>query len=435
MPLISLSLPSVSLLQLTLSTDSSIQPQKETKQPNGEITTVPGVVFALFHNSSIQPHKEAKEAKKTKEPKETKETKKTKKMKQPNGEITTVPGVELSFDTEFSWPLDRPDLRVIVNNILEDKDISANVTPLYRFNHSFIIDCKNKCLRDDQQPLSPHLIIVVKSSLTNAGHRNTIRQSWGDESRFSNITIRRIFLVGSCESLIYETDVKSDTWTKGTSNMTASNCNVMIRGESEAYGDIVQIDYIDTYFNNSIKTIAGFEWLKNYCPEAEYALFVDDDFFVSVKNLLSFINNPFQDPLTQLQDGYFPYDGRMYAGQVAYARRPERNSNYKWFISIKDYPFDKYPNFIPAGTYLVSNRAFKEIAVAAAFVKPFTFDDNYLSFIARKIDLKFVHNPKFMRHNIPSKPEELRGLIGLHGYGDYQKMYKIWMEQVNLGNA
>lgn len=358
------------------------------------------------------------------------------RQEEENDETGVVTKAELSFDQDFSWPLERPDLRVIVNNILEDKKIPDDVRPINPFTYSFSIDCKNKCLRDQQQPVSPHLMIVVKSSLTNTGPRQAIRNSWGNESRFSNVLIKRVFLVGSCESLNHETEIKADTWTKHySSNMTASNCNDMIREESEVHKDIVQIDYIDTYYNNSIKTTAAFEWLRKYCPEAEYALFVDDDFFISVKNLLSFIKNPFQDPLTKLQDGYFPYDGRMYAGHVIFGQTPTRDPRYKWFISIQDYPSNKYPNFIPAGIYLVSNRTFKEIAVAATFVKPFKFDDVNLGIIAKKLDLKLVHNEKFLKDYIPSKPKELNGFIGLHGLGDYEKMYKIWMEQANLGNA
>ena len=332
-------------------------------------------------------------------------------------ELVKVTEVELSFDKDFSWPLDRPDLRVIVNNILDGKTIPDDVSPVNVFlPNTFTIDCHDKCLQGNP----PKLMIVVKSSITNTGHRNAIRKSWGDENRFTSTTIKTVFLVGSCNSL----DHKS-----------ISNCNDMIHTESELHHDIVQIDYIDTYYNNSIKAIGGFEWLRKYCSEAEYALFVDDDFYISVKNLLSFINNPFQDPLTKLPNGYFPYDGRMYAGYVVFAQTPDRHPDHKWYNSIKEYPFDKFPNFVRAGAYLVSNRAFKEVAVAAPFVKLFNFDDNYLGIIARKLDIKLLHNVKFIKDNLPKSSEALQGFIGLHGSGDCEAMYKIWKEQITLGNA
>ena len=347
--------------------------------------------------------------------------------------LVTITEVELSFDSEFSWPLDRPDLRLIVNNILDGKTIPDDVSPVNVFlPNTFTIDCRDKCLQGNR----PKLMIVVKSSITNTGHRNAIRKSWGSETRFTDITIKRVFLIGSCDSLNDNRVVKYNTWTKFyKSNLSASNCREMIHKESELHHDIVQFDYIDTYFNNTIKAIAGFQWLRRYCSEAEYALFVDDDFYISIKNLLSFIKNAFQDPLTKLPDAYFPYDGRMYAGYVAYARKPDRHPDHKWYNSIKEYPFDKFANFVRAGAYLVSNRAFKEIAVAAPFVKFFSFDDNYLGIIAKKLDIKLIHNMKFIKDDAPKDPKELQGFIGLHGVGDYEAMYKTWKEQVTLGNA
>ena len=335
----------------------------------------------------------------------------------------------LSYRNEFSWPLDRTDFRHIVTNILDGKTIPDDVSPINRFlPNTFTIDCHDKC----EQGNPPKIMIVVKSSITNTGHRNAIRKSWGNETRFTNTTIKTVFLVGSCDSLNHNRVVKYDTWTKFfKSNLTPSNCDDMIYEESELHHDIVQIDYIDTYYNNSIKAIGGFEWLRKYCSEAEYALFVDDDFYISVKNLLSFINNPFQDPLTELEDDYFPFDGRMYAGHVAFGRTPDRHSDHKWYNSIEEYPFDKFPNFVRAGAYLVSNRVFKEIAVAAPFVKIFNFDDNYLAIIAKKLDIKLLHNVKFLKDDPPKDLKELEDLIGIHGSGDYEAMYKIWKEQIS----
>lgn len=62
--------------------------------------------------------------------------------------------------------------------------------------------------------------------------------------------------------------------------------------ESKNYGDIVQADFIDNYFNNTIKTMMGFNWIVKYCPNSSFYLFSDDDMYVSIKNLLRFVRNP-----------------------------------------------------------------------------------------------------------------------------------------------
>ena len=53
-----------------------------------------------------------------------------------------------------------------------------------------------------------------------------------------------------------------------------------------------QFTFIDEYFNNTLKTINGMRWCKENCIRSKFFLFVDDDFYVSVKNILLFLRNP-----------------------------------------------------------------------------------------------------------------------------------------------
>ena len=57
-----------------------------------------------------------------------------------------------------------------------------------------------------------------------------------------------------------------------------------------------QLNFIDSYFNNTIKTVSGLRWCKENCIRSKFYLFVDDDFYVSVKNILAFLRNPVNYP-------------------------------------------------------------------------------------------------------------------------------------------
>ena len=39
----------------------------------------------------------------------------------------------------------------------------------------------------------------------------------------------------------------------------------------------------DTYNNLTLKTLAAFDWMLTFCPQAEYLLKTDDDMFIQVK--------------------------------------------------------------------------------------------------------------------------------------------------------
>ena len=342
---------------------------------------------------------------------------------------------ELSFDKEFTWPLDRSDLKQVVEDIIDgNRNLPKDVSVINPFLHKFIIKNENKCKTEKKHP---QLVIVIKSALTHLHHRDSIRSSWGNETRFNGI-VKRIFVTGSCDFLTHKESLKMrrDPFSmKYTPDMKGWSCTEMINRENQLYNDIVQVDFADTYFNNTIKATAGFKWLTDYCPDAEFAFFVDDDFYVSVKNLLSFIQNPLDHPNNKLPDAYLPFDDKLFAGFVVFGRHPQRLHSNKWYTSLDQYPFDRYPDFIEAGAFVVSNRVFKEIYVATAFVKPFPFDDNYLGIVSKKIDLKLVHNVKFVNDHQPYDSERFSDVIAFHGVGDYKFVNQIWKEQMAKGNA
>lgn len=54
--------------------------------------------------------------------------------------------------------------------------------------------------------------------------------------------------------------------------------------------------FYDTYYNNTIKTMMGFRWAVENCPKSSFYTFVDDDYYVSAKNLLRFVKDPINYP-------------------------------------------------------------------------------------------------------------------------------------------
>ena len=53
--------------------------------------------------------------------------------------------------------------------------------------------------------------------------------------------------------------------------------------ESDKYSDLVITEHFDTYNNLTLKTLAAFDWMLTFCPQAEYLLKTDDDMFIQVK--------------------------------------------------------------------------------------------------------------------------------------------------------
>lgn len=164
----------------------------------------------------------------------------------------------------------------------------------------------------------------------------------------------------------------------------------------------LQFNFIDEYFNNTIKTINGLRWCKEHCKRSKYYLFVDDDFYVSIKNILAFLRNPLAYPeyleeykeelrkLNQrkLQDTKvngsvemvtrnllnlnmeLPPDAKLFAGFL-FNSAPHRHKSSKWFVSLEEYKYDMWPPYVTAGAFLLSREALQEMYCASLYTKLF----------------------------------------------------------------
>lgn len=122
---------------------------------------------------------------------------------------------------------------------------------------------------------------MIASKPTNFDHRLDIRQTWGHYATRHDIAMA--FVIGATDNQSIEDSLKT---------------------ESYWYRDIIRGHFIDSYQNLTFKSISMLEWADTYCSRAEYILKSDDDMFVNVLRLMSFIDTH---PLKQQQKVIFGY--------------------------------------------------------------------------------------------------------------------------------
>lgn len=175
---------------------------------------------------------------------------------------------ELDYYRLFNYPL-QGDILKYSHRIRFHQEV--DVKPINLYNYTFLEKCLHKCIEDGGSPVSPKITFIVKSAMPNFEQRHAIRQSWGYEQRFSDVIVRTVFMLGISKNQELQKHIKI---------------------ESMQHRDIVQSNFMDTYFNNTIKTMMGFRWAVEVCPTSKFYFFVDDDYYVSPKNILRFIENP-----------------------------------------------------------------------------------------------------------------------------------------------
>lgn len=228
--------------------------------------------------------------------------------------------LERDFYTDFHYPYDG-DLESLVMQLKHNQ--TPTIPKINDYNFYYYKSCATKC----KNVAELRLVYIVKSAPKNFERRSAIRSSWGFQRRFSDVEIRTVFLVGL--------------------HQNEAQVQVSLNQESQQYNDIVQANYTDSYFNNTFKTMSGFEWVVKYCPNARFYVFIDDDYYISTKNILRFIRFPTNYPqyLTEhlgnlndmilhrkpMEEVNFDLDEdvRLYAG-YAFHSAPHRHHSSKW---------------------------------------------------------------------------------------------------------
>lgn len=232
-----------------------------------------------------------------------------------------------------------------------------------------------------------------------------------------------------------------------------------MEAEAKEHKDIVQGSFVDTYFNNTVKTAMGLRWAVEHCSKSRFYMFVDDDYYVSTRNVLRFLRNPVNYPaylqedvitfdeekmkeeiklrhLNQLVDFDLPDDVRLFAGFVFPRSRPHRHKASKWMVGLDEYPFDFWPPYVTAGAYVLSREALVDMYFTSYYTKMFRFDDIWLGLIAHKAEVEPFHCREF--HFYPkdaSRPAHYKYVVASHGFSDPAQLSAVWQKQKEAGNA
>lgn len=298
-------------------------------------------------------------------------------------QVKKVPGgiaLKKSYDREFKYPLDI-NLKQLVQK-LESGDKSS-VQPINEHNYHFLYTPTNSCLFEQDNSTLSKIVILVKSSVKNFERRNVIRSTWG---KYLEKNMRLVFLLG-----------------------LPSNGNLAIRKESTLYGDIVQENFIDNYWNNTVKMMMAYRWAVSFCNTSDYLFFVDDDYFVNIDNLQAYIK--------KVKDNKMLFSGTFLGRSVPY-----RVNGSKWYISWEDYPYDRWPPYLAGGAYFVSLPLARKFNLAFPFVKPMHIDDVYLGIVAKKLDVRPLQNRDIGYRKV--KVQSLRRYIACHGYDKKEDVEK-----------
>lgn len=231
----------------------------------------------------------------------------------------------------------------------------------YPGDYKFILNNAAICRR-----VSPFLVLMVPVAPGNRIARDTIRNTWGQEQQVWGRRVITLFFLGLPSG----------------HNQAAQQQKVV--QENQLYRDLIQIDFLDSHHNLTIKTMMMLEWLDVNCVGASYVMKVDSDVYLSVRNLVDLLVKP----------GTANKD--YMSGLVWWRSEVLRDELEKFYVPETVIPrsilfYDPYPLGM---AYVMSSDLPKKILSVAHQVKAFLFEDVYLGMCLKKLGLKPTRAPE-----------------------------------------
>ncbi|XP_068130458.1 beta-1,3-galactosyltransferase 2-like isoform X2 [Hyperolius riggenbachi] len=265
------------------------------------------------------------------------------------------------------------------------------LAPPYPYPYEFLINQPDKC--NDR---TPFLILLVIGKVHDFETRHAIRATWGNESNY-DVDVLRIFLLGF-------------------SSFASRRTQMMLEEESEAFRDIVQQDFMDTYYNLTLKTLLGMEWVTKFCPNASYVIKIDNDLFLNVDYLVH--NLLF--PELPVRENYF-------TGYIMANTKPLRSKAYKWYVPVEVYPNDTYPPYCVGPAYVFSADMARKIYDVSQRIRVIPMEDSFMGICLYELHITItpppwgLFNGNYMEYNRC----QFHKLITVHHYTSDQ-LLKIW---------
>ena len=212
------------------------------------------------------------------------------------------------------------------------------------------------------------LVIVVTSRPSSIYQRLAIRNSWGRPDSVINEHLFKdkkfdfisIFAIGQ------------------TPNKITQN---IIEKESQGFGDILQLLYIDSYENLTNKTLLTLEWLSYNC-EPKFVLKTDDDCFVNLLSLEPWLHTLKSDIL--------------YVGKRNVHMPVIRNPKHRNYVAVEDFSEKYYEPYCSGGGYMLSGKILKNVTGKAKFFKQIRNEDAFIGIVMNFMNISPVHDKGFL---------------------------------------
>lgn len=211
---------------------------------------------------------------------------------------------------------------------------------------------------------TPFLVLMVPVAPRGKAARDAIRKTWGSEKRVLGQQVETLFILGL------------------PAGADAAQQQEEVKQESRQHRDLIQGNFQDSYHNLTIKTMMMLEWLAAYCVKASYAIKIDADMLLHVRNLVKLL----LDPSTAKQN--------YMTGLVWWHSRVSRNPFNKFYMPRHVIAEPEYPPYPLGMSYVLSLDLPGKILGVSPQIKPLFIEDVYLGMCLKRLGISPTDPPE-----------------------------------------
>jgi hypothetical protein len=201
-----------------------------------------------------------------------------------------------------------------------------------------------------------------------------------------------------------------------SANKTA---NRLLQKEARIHKDILQEDYIDSYYIMTSKIIGAFKWASIYCPNTYFILRINDDMVMNTRCFLGLLKynmaraRSFAN-LSEENDDLLFQNAQM--GWHVIGGPVIRDRRSKFYIDPNDFPERVYPPYVLGSFYFITSDLASVYFNLSKYVvwRPFSvwLEDVYIGMLSLHLDVEFVQLGHYLCQYYPVANTSLREVVG-----------------------
>ena len=239
-----------------------------------------------------------------------------------------------------------------------------------------LVNQENIC-KIDKLPNLPFVLGYVFNKADNYEKRRAIRRTWANRENFPNLKIA--FMVGLSKD---------------------KNINELVKEEANLFSDIIVGNYIESYRNLSFKSVMAWEWIHNYCDNADYILKVDDDILIDTFSFMNFIELLFLNKKDQKNSFYCFNEKKNYP--------VVRDAASKFYTTCEEYKYEFFGEYCRGWIYIITPELVSKLHQASYNIRSFFIDDVYVGFVTQYLNISIIDiSEKFSNLEKESKTKDI----------------------------